>query len=53
MFWFKISAEKHVFKLVQSVLVYPSLILPPPPAILFRGQSVTAIITVICFKCKT
>jgi len=26
MFWFKISAEKHVFKLLQSVLVCQSLI---------------------------
>jgi len=30
MFWFKISAENHVSKLLQSVLLCPSLILPPP-----------------------
>jgi len=32
MFWFKISAEKHVFILLQSVLVCPSLI-PLPLAV--------------------
>jgi len=30
MFWFKIAAEKHVFNLLQSVLVFPCPALIPP-----------------------
>jgi len=51
MLWFKISAEKHVSELLQSVLLYPLLIFPSSR---FAPVSLPLYnITIICFKCKT
>jgi len=54
-FRFKSSPEKHVSKLLQSVLVC-SLLIPPSSHYAAGGQSLchyTIFTVIICFKCKT